>query len=85
MRSKYKISSTKEEKNNKQKTYSATNSNPSHGSLGKLLTNIIILMPNIELTTSPERTTITPENLGATIDKWLMSYQLSVHDSTMVC
>ena len=44
-------------------------SNPSHESLDKPLTKIIREMLNIEFTTSPERTTITPENIGAIIEK----------------
>ena len=43
--------------------------NPSHEYLGKILTKIIRVMQNIELTTSPDRTTITPEKIGATIYK----------------
>ena len=34
-----------------------------------ILTNIIIVMRNIGFATSPDRTTVTPENHGATIDK----------------
>ena len=44
-------------------------SNPSHESLSKTLTNIINVMRNIGLTKAPERTTSTPENIGATIEK----------------
>ena len=44
-------------------------SNPSHEYLGKPLTNIIRVMQNIELTTSPDSTTITPEKLGETIEQ----------------
>ena len=43
--------------------------NPSHEFLGKTLTNIIRVMRNVEFTTSPDSTTITPENIGATIEK----------------
>ena len=41
----------------------------SHEFPGKLLTNIIRVIRNIEFVTSPDSTTITPENLGATIEK----------------
>ena len=61
------------------------NSNPYHESIGKPLTKIIIFMRNIEFTTSLDITTITPENIGATIDQIIMSYQLSVYESPMVC
>ena len=44
-------------------------SNPSHESLGKPFTKIIIVMRNIGFTTSPEITTITLDNIGETIEK----------------
>ena len=44
-------------------------SNPSHESFGNISTNIIRVMQNIGLTTSPDRTTSTPENIEATIDQ----------------
>ena len=40
-----------------------TNSNPSNKHPGKNLTNIIRVMRNIGFTTSPDRTTITPETV----------------------
>ena len=43
--------------------------NPSHEFLGKTLTKIIRVMQNIVFTTSPDVTTITQENIGATIDQ----------------
>ena len=43
--------------------------NPSQEYLGKPLTNIIRVMRNNEFTTSPDRTTITPDNIGETIEK----------------
>ena len=42
--------------------------NPSNQSLGKTLTKIIIVMKIIVLATSPDRTTITLEKIGSTID-----------------
>ena len=43
--------------------------NPSNESLGKTLTKIIRGMQNIEFATSIDIPTITPENIGATIEK----------------
>ena len=43
--------------------------NPSHETLGKTFTKIIGVMQNIGLTTLPDKTTITPEKLGETIDQ----------------
>ena len=59
--------------------------NTSHESIGKLLTYIIRVMQNIELAKSPYITIISPEKLVATIEKWIMTYQLSVNESPMVC
>ena len=44
-------------------------SNPSQESLGNPLTNVTKSMQNILFTTSPDRTTSTPEKVGANIDK----------------
>ena len=44
-------------------------SNTSYKYLGKPLTKIIRVMQKIGLTTSPERNTIIPEKLGATIEQ----------------
>ena len=44
-------------------------SNPSHESIGKTLTKNIRVMRNIRFTTSPERTKITPEKLGASSEQ----------------
>ena len=43
-------------------------SNPPHESLGKTSIKIIRVMQNIGMTTSPERTTSSPEKLRETID-----------------
>ena len=43
--------------------------NPTQKYLGTPLKNIIRVIQNIGFTTSLDRTTISPENLGATIDK----------------
>ena len=51
-------------------------SNPSHKSFGKTLKKIIRIMQNIGFTTSLDSTTNTPEKIGATIEKWIVSYQL---------
>ena len=48
--------------------------NPSHKSIGKPLTKITRVMQSIGLTTSPDSNTITPENIGETIDK--MAHEL---------
>ena len=50
------------------------NYNPPHEYLGKLLTNIIRVMQNIKFTISPDRTTVTPENIGENIEK--MAHEL---------
>ena len=44
-------------------------SNPSHNYPGKPLKNIIRVVQNIGFPTSPDRTKITPENIGVTIEK----------------
>ena len=43
--------------------------NPSHKSIGKPLKNIIRDMRKIAFATSPDSNIITPENIGANIDK----------------
>ena len=43
-------------------------SNPYQKSIDKTLTKIIIVMKIIVLSTSPDRTTITLEKIGSTID-----------------
>ena len=43
--------------------------NSSHESLGENPTNIIKVIQNIGCTTSPDRTKITPEKTGVTIEK----------------
>ena len=43
--------------------------NSCHKSIGRTLTKIIRMTQNIGFTASPERTTITPENIGDTIEK----------------
>ena len=48
--------------------------NTSHESIGKPLTNIIVVMRKVIFTTSPDITTGTPENLGGSIDK--MAHEL---------
>ena len=52
--------------------------NLSHEYLGNTLTNIIIVMLKVGFNTSPYRTTSTPENLGATIEKM-------AHDIPTIC
>ena len=44
-------------------------SNTSHECIGNTSTNIIRVVQKIELTTSTDRTTSTPEKLGETIEK----------------
>ena len=55
--------------------------NPARKSLGNFLTKIIRVMQNIGFTTSQDSTTIAPENLGATVDKWIIISELSVQES----
>ena len=47
-------------------------------SLGKTFIKIIRMMQNIEFTSSPDKTTNTPEKLGATIEKM-------AHDLPTIC
>ena len=50
-------------------------SNPPQLTLGKTVTKIIKVMQNIGFTTSPDRTTITQENLGASIEQMAHEFQ----------
>ena len=52
------------------------NYNPSHESLGKPLKNFIRVIQNIGFTISLKISIITPEKIGATIDK--MSHELPI-------